>query len=462
MARRLALVALLGLTCTGALLVSRREVAPESYFGLSPTRSTSGRFIAADRLGNSDYCAACHTQIFHEWGASAHHFSSLNNPFYRQVALATLDERGPAVFKLCAGCHDPIPLLSGRIDTLDVRDWPANAGITCVACHRIDAVHGHNGAYTMAQPSLDTIVLSSSPMLREAHSAFVRALPSLHGGQFKRALHSEPEYCRACHTLVVPRQVNGVRDLVLQDDHGSWLHGPLSGANGTSPRTTCIHCHMPLVPSEDPAARDGLARSHRFLGGNTALPLLNREAEHLSATERFLRERAPRLRVEAVNVANQAIDLRVTVANESMGHAFPGGTSESNEAWLALDVRDEAHAPVFTRGAVDPAGEITGAPDFLRSVFLDSSGHATTRGTTSTRAVAHGPASTVPPGASRTFHYRFGVPRTARFPLEARVELKWRKFSRQFTQAVFPQSPPELPITTLAAASMGIEAKRSH
>lgn len=458
------IVAAVGVLGVAVLLFADRAVpAPESYFALSPTRSSSGRFIPADRLGSSDYCGACHTEIFHEWGASAHHFSSLNNPFYRHVAMATRQEKGTATLKLCAGCHDPIPLLSGEMDHLDVRDWPANAGITCVSCHRIESVHGHNGGYAMAAPSLDTVALSSRPLLRDLHSAFVKIIPALHRGQFKRALYATPEYCGTCHTLVSPKEVNGVGDLVLQDDYGSWRHGPYSGHGAASVaggRQACIDCHMPLVPSKDPAAKGGMARSHRFMGGNTALPDLNRDYEQVLATESFLRKHGPRVRFADLDVSGAEVAVGLAVSNDGVGHAFPGGTSESNEAWLALQVSDVDGKPVFTTGDVGPGGEIEGDPVFLRAVFLDGSGRPTTRGTTSTQAVAAGHSTTLGPRETREFRYRFRVPASTRFPLQAKAALNWRKFSAAFTRDVFRATPPPaLRITTIAEASAQIESQ---
>ncbi len=47
---------------------------------------------------------------------------------------------------------------------------------------------------------------------------------------------------------------------------------------------------MPLVDSNDPAAKNGKVRSHRFAAANTALPFVNGDAAQLKAVQDFLRD----------------------------------------------------------------------------------------------------------------------------------------------------------------------------
>ena len=49
---------------------------------------------------------------------------------------------------------------------------------------------------------------------------------------------------------------------------------------------------MPLVPSNDPAARDGKVHSHRFPAANTALPFVNGDEDQLEVTQEFLKDGA--------------------------------------------------------------------------------------------------------------------------------------------------------------------------
>lgn len=449
----------LALLVLGAAWAARRPPrARESVFGLSPTRPAGGALVPAERLGNSDYCGACHTDVFHQWNSSAHHFSSFNNPFYRHVALHARERRGPDAMKLCAGCHDPLPLLAGELDQLDTGAFAANAGITCLACHRISEVHGRNGDYRLATPLLDAFVLTETPLLRPLHSAFVRALPVLHRAELSRPLHRQPEYCGTCHSLTPPKAVNGAGDLTIQDDYGQWLAGPYSAHGGALGRRDCIACHMPLVRSDDPAARDGLIRSHRFLGGNTALPALNRDDAQLEATVDFLRAHAPRLTIASLRVTGRVVEARVEVSNERVGHGFPGGTAESNEVWLEFELHDATGRQVFVSGERDATGDVAPGAVFLRAEYLDARGQPTTRGTTATEAVRKGGDATLAPRQSRAFDYRIALAAPVRLPLRARVRLNWRKFAPAFARDVFAQRPvAELPVTVLAEAAESLE-----
>ena len=78
------------------------------------------------------------------------------------------------------------------------------------------------------------------------------------------------------------------------NEYDNWQASGVSGQGARSfyyPETpqTCSSCHMPLVRSDDPAARDGYVRSHRFPGANTALPFVNRDQAQLDAVQDFLR-----------------------------------------------------------------------------------------------------------------------------------------------------------------------------
>lgn len=449
-----------------------------AYFYLSPTRPDGNQPIAASRFGNSDYCGHCHTEIFHEWNASAHHFSSLNNPYYRKVLLDTTARRGTQTMKFCAGCHDPLPLISGEIENADINRWSSTAGITCLACHRITEIHGANGGYVLSAPLLHPLALADHPPLQRLHGLMLRVTPQLHRAMLSKPFYSSPEYCATCHTLMVPKAINGVADVVIEDELSHWSQSDFAGAHaGKKGAMTCVDCHMPKVPSRDPAAKNGLIRSHRFFGGNTALPTLNRDHEQLQATVNFLRD--GKIKLECVSyrrsgslqhgcaplraAAGDDIELNFDVVNHAVGHTFPAGTVDSNESWAELQVHDRSGRSVFHRGFLTPGGEVDTEANFFRSVFVDRHGQLTDRRNSTTDATRMIASTVIPPGGRSTVQYRFTIPRTARFPLSARAKVNWRKFAPSFTQWVFAGTdPPQLPITILDEITLPIVADGSR
>src|SRR4051812_25863276 len=67
-------------------------------------------------------CAGCHADVAAQWTASAHHFSSFNNPYYRVSVEEFRAERGAKSSRFCAGCHEPALIATGLVDrpTVDV------------------------------------------------------------------------------------------------------------------------------------------------------------------------------------------------------------------------------------------------------------------------------------------------------------------------------------------------------
>ena len=174
----------------------------------------------------------------------------------------------------------------------------------------------------------------------------------------------------------------------------------------------CADCHMPLVPSNDPAAKNGMVRSHRFAAANTALPFVNGDAEQLKAVQEFLRDgqisvdifglvrggaqpprhrpgeatssgsepalastfavgeesmnfgatagvhrdRPPKssgrsTRFSAVVRRGESVRLEVVVRTRKVGHFFPGGTVDAFDVWVELEAVDDRGRVILHSGA---------------------------------------------------------------------------------------------------------------
>src|SRR5207247_4209304 len=78
------------------------------------------------------------------------------------------------------------------------------------------------------------------------------------------------------------------------NDYDNWQVSGVSGQGARSfyyPKesSTCVTCHMPLVPSRDPGHHEGKVHSHRFAAANMAVAFANRDLEQMRAVEATLR-----------------------------------------------------------------------------------------------------------------------------------------------------------------------------
>jgi tetratricopeptide (TPR) repeat protein len=237
---------------------------------------------------------------------------------------------------------------------------------------------------------------------------------------------------------------------------------------------------MPLVdaPLGDVSAKQGKVRSHLFPAANTALPFVRGDERTLKEIAEFRKNRL-RVDVFAAKVvrgdaesafpapdhrgvvlgAGELVEFQVVVRNRDVGHAFPGGTLDSNEAWVRFAAYDAERpdVPLFESGAIDPATHVVDRDaHFYRAVFVnEESLEADRRNPHDFRATAH--VKTIGPGTADVVRYAFRVPeRLAGRRLTVRAAVSWRKFRRNYVEfawgRVFPgRAVPEIPVDELAA-----------
>lgn len=450
-----------------------RADSSNPYFGLSSIRTPSGKLLSATDFGNSDYCGHCHTQIFQEWNASSHHFSSFNNPVYRKVVLDVASRKGAETVKFCASCHDPLPLVSGELDDLEKTTWSLTAGITCLACHRITDVGGPNGNYKISPPALHPFALSDNLVLQKLHKAGLSLTPWLHKAVMTKNFYASSEFCATCHTLTAPKALNGLVNIGLMDEHAQ-----LKARNQKEQsETVCRDCHMPLVPSSDPAAKNGLIRSHAFSASNTFLPSINRDHRQVEAVEAFLQNQIIALELDGIRRNNRGnfdppgetpirqgdnIEIILKATNTGVGHNFPGGTADSNEAWISMEIFDATGQRIFASGVVDEHTELPADAKKFMTTFIDGLGNVTNRRNSTTDAVAIHSENVIAPFMSKLLEYRFKVPADAPLPLRVEATLNWRKYNPGFVDWVFEgKGRHPAPITPIARLSrpLGIQPR---
>ncbi len=482
------------LTETGSFLhyaaITNGDVPPDEILQAEVRRQG---FLSSRSIGSAT-CARCHPDVVLQWESSAHRFASFNNPFYRASVLDMRKaERGFLKSKWCAACHDPAVLLPGKMAKEFDADLPdAQAGLTCLACHAIDRLHGvaGNGTYTIADKTRTAYLFSgvkSGPGML-LHDLLVRAKPDVHKREMLKPWMRTSEFCAACHKVSLQEPVNDYRWLRGQNDYDSWHN---SGVARNNPETfylppnrrECQDCHMPREPAPlgDLAAKGGMVRSHRFYGVNTALPHVRGDEDMVRRTEEFLRDGKLRVDVfalrrvprgpdggpartwRALDLAptplreGEEVELQVVVRNLGVGHIFPAGTNDSNEGWLEVEVLDPAGAVLLRSGSLRPDRHLDPEAHTYGAVIVDREGkRIDRRNAKDIFTVVQGNA--IPPGAADVARYRMTVPRgLAGKPVTVRARLMWRKFHRDYTEFAFAgHEVPDLPVTEIAADSVAL------
>ena len=390
--------------------------------------------------------------------------------------------------------------IKDQIDTPE-----AQAGLSCMSCHSIVHVNGSvgNGGFTMSYPPLHEVAKSANPIIQGLEHFIIYAAPDAHRQTFmKPFMRNNSEYCSGCHKVHLDVPVNSYRWFRGFNEYDSWQSSGVSGQGARSfyypaKTNTCGGCHMPLVDSHDPGNINGKVHSHRFPGANTALPMSNHDEPQLKATEDFLKSGFVTVDIFAVtpvqpqkttamlrrndsqpsantgfgvgeeaeqngtvmirnvgeiaapaNLSNatlkpsDTVQVDVVVRTRKVGHFFPGGTIDSVDCWLELQVTDDSGKPVFWSGRVedDGKGPVEPGAHFFRAVQLDGAGNPINkRNAWQSRSLLY--AHLIPPGAADVAHFLVKVPPGAKGKLHFTAKMNYRKFSWYYTHFAYAGEP---------------------
>src|SRR5262245_57880627 len=271
------------------------------FFPSSANTSVNG-IIPAKFFQTSEMCGRCHRDIYEQWKSSMHRFSSFNNQWYRKSIEYMQDTIGTMPSKWCAGCHDHAVFFNGRFDRPireQIETPEAQAGLGCTSCHAITRVGSTmgQGDFVVEYPPLHDLAVSDQPVLRFVHDRLTYIDPQPHRETFLKPFHREQtaEFCSSCHKVHLDQPVNNYRWFRGFNDYDNWQASGISGEGARSfyypPKSQkCADCHMATVKSDDPAAKNGVVKSHRFAAANTAVPFVNGDRAQLEAVQNFLRD----------------------------------------------------------------------------------------------------------------------------------------------------------------------------
>ena len=489
-----ALSVVVGILCLWIAEPREADIDAEADFQPALARTSTRGHIVPAELMRDEECASCHPDAHAQWQYSAHRFASFNNPAYlfsvRNTRESVLARDGNVhAARFCAGCHDPVPLFSGRFDDPefdDVRDPTAHAGITCVSCHAIEAIGSvrGNADYVIGVPERYPFSRSHHAVASWLNGFLIKAKPALHKRTFLKPLHKSAEFCGTCHKVHLPVALNSYKWLRGQNHYDAFLLSGVSGHGVSSfyyppqAEKNCNRCHMPLLESDDFAAkRNDLSgaltvHGHHFPAANTALGHLLGFPEAVNDAHREFLEGSLRIDIFGIR-SGAAIDapltaplrpevptlvpggeyvIEVVLRTLTLGHTFTQGTADSNEVWLEV-IAAEGDEVIGISGGLSPDDQaVDPYSHFVNAYVLDRDGNRIDRRNAEdifTPLYNH----QIPPGAASVAHYRLTVPEELDGPLTVTARLHYRKFDtiymRHFQGEAFAGNT--LPITTIAS-----------
>ena len=335
----------------------------------------------------------------------------------------------------------------------------------------------------------------------------IRAYPRQHVADLSKTLFKTPEYCAACHKQFVDKEINHVGWVSLQNQYDNWKQSRWNHPGDPRKTTECRECHMPLVPSADPASgqandynhspNDGMHRSHRFVAANQMMPALLKLPgweKQVELTNNWLQgkyaipeiaekwAKGPAVTLELLAphtvLPGQKVDLRVLLGSNKVGHDFPTGPLDLIQSWIRLVVTDDAGKTLYASGTVNERGFIQSGSFMFKAEPVDQYGNLIDHhnlwemvGVRYRRSIFPGYSDTaefsflcpqLAPVRTKQFpqtaSYQVGVPRGEGRTLHVEADLCYRKLDQTLVNFLFGEkSGLSAPITVMTSAQRTIE-----
>jgi tetratricopeptide (TPR) repeat protein len=442
----------------------------------SNAQTATGDFIPAAAFQTAQYCRHCHEETYHEWRQSLHS-NSFREPFYKQNVELLNKTQGIALSRHCEGCHDPVALLSGALTSKPfVQDRRFDKdGVTCSVCHSIQKLQPVFGvaSYVMGTPAV-IVDAEGKPIPGEVPDKEILAHTDRHIAAVMKDFYRTPEYCGACHKANLPDTLNNYKWLRAIGLYDEWQASSFSHRSPlpfySKPLSTCQTCHMPRekISLNDYGAKDGTLASHRWVGGNTAVPFYYKYKEQLERTTDFLKAQMLNVDLFAIRKStdgpwiaplgttafelkpNDNVETAVVIQNKGLGHTLIPEQRDIYEAWVEFTVKDAQGHVLSESGALQADGSLDPSAHSFVNRMLDNKGGLLVRHEVWLRHTIATDA-TIRPGRSVIVRYQFQIPADAAGPLTVTARVNYRHFNEPFTKFILGATPPAYPVIEMAS-----------
>lgn len=463
----------------------------EHPFRPSQTETYHDKFIDPKEIYRSDNCATCHEEIADQWRSSAHKQAASDPTYVTNVSLLA-ENMGIAATRYCEGCHAPGALLTGELSAGGnhggIVDTPAhNDGVGCLGCHGISKIVHLKGvaSYEYSRPSSYLFTGYENPLANTLRNFLIERSPEMHRREMGSEFQKQPQVCATCHTQFMDKDMNNWGWVKMQDEYSAWLSSQYSQQTNQifskNEIVRCQDCHMPLVKTSDPAAdNNSMSHSHRFIGANTMLPFLTKDKTQYTLTKKFLQSGKMRISIEEPNRSDatqtlraldenirnfseapyyyylgETAEINTIVTNQGVGHNFPGGTTDINEAWISFTVTDASNQIIYQNGFINPDNSVDEDAYFYRSQPIDKHGNLVWKHDLFNR-VGEAYKRVIPAGKSDIVKFTFRVPAWAKSPLVITTSLKYRKLNDRYARWALGDKYEPLPIIDMARDTLTV------
>jgi hypothetical protein len=468
----------------------------ERPFLPSQTQTSNHDFIDERALATTQKCAQCHMDIVQQWNSSAHRQAASDRAYVTNITLLA-ELKGIEATRYCEGCHAPLALLTGQLSQGGIHGGisPSTAnkeGVNCQSCHGISALVHTKGVasfhFDINRPYL--FETASGDIWKSINRLALKHNTAQHKKDMLSPVQKTSQVCASCHAQFIDKDMNNWAWVKMQDDYSAWLDSPFAGNNDPqfahNNHQRCQDCHMPMVPSSDPSAnKNGMVRDHRFVAANTMLPTLNGNQAMLEATERFLQANKVRVSIEPPHRDDATINkmptqkesmrgalqpfyyykgeqanINVIVANVGVGHDFPAGTIDINQAWVAFQATDSEGNLVYSSGNIDDDDYLDQNAYQYRSIPVDRNGDHVWKHDLF-NMVGKTSVNVVKAGQSDVVEFSFKVPYWVKGPISIATQVKYRKLNTRYAKWALQEDYQTLPITDVSRAQLQIPIRQS-
>ena len=233
--------------------------------------------------------------------------------------------------------------------------------------------------------------------------------------------------------------------------------------------------HLPNLPHEPrdddrhrPRLEDGTLASHRWIGGNTAVPFYYKYDEQLRRTVDSLKDKKLNVDLFAlrrngdenyiaplgstaftVNPSDK-LEVVVVIQNKGIGHTLIPEQRDMFEAWVAFEVKDADGRVLCQSGQIEPDGSIDPLAHSFTNRMLDEKGNLLVKHEI-WRQHTQATNTTIAPGRSTIVRYEFTVPADTKGPLSITAKVNYRHFNKPFTDFALGPKHPDYPVVEMAS-----------